>query len=125
MKTKTYFYIAAPNGLDIENFCNVLNIPFDKIKSNYSEKLGYSFKLGYNENFNVDLNEMVRATLKPLFGKEELLVELKEKYGLEYFLSRVVYFTVNGVNPIISLDNDIIAFMHLTGAVDDLDYYIE
>ena len=36
----------------------------------------------------------------------------------------MVYLTPEGVMPILSLERDIVEFLYLTEAIDDLDYYI-
>ena len=83
-------------------------------------------EIGRNEIYNVDINEMVRYTLKDLFGKEEILLELKEQYNLKYYLERVpqLHADTTNVNPILSLAPDIVEFLYKTQTIDDLDYYI-
>ena len=69
---------------------------------------------------------MLRKTLKDLFGKEKVLVELKQQYNFEYFLARVpeIYSESDEPNQILSLEPDIIKFLCETETIDDLDYYI-
>ena len=69
---------------------------------------------------------MVRQTLKNLFGKEDVLLELKEKYNLQYSLERVPTINTRSQEPMpkLSLDNDVIEFLCKIGAKDDLDYFI-
>ena len=69
---------------------------------------------------------MVRVTLKDLFGKEEILLSLKEKYALEYYLERVPTLESDSERPnqCLSLDFDIIEFLYKTRTRDDLDYYV-
>ncbi|MBR2984551.1 MAG: hypothetical protein IKC60_03500 [Clostridia bacterium] len=83
--------------------------------------------MGRNEVYNVDLNVMVRETLKDLFEKEKILLELKRKYHLTYYLERVIHIyadTENNINPILSLAPDIVAFLYKSDTEDDLDYYV-
>ena len=49
--------------------------------------------------------------------------EYRNKYGLEYYLVRVVELNDNN-KPILSLDDDIIEFLFKVSAKDDLDYYL-
>ena len=67
---------------------------------------------------------MIRETLKDLIGEEDILLELKNKYNLEYYLERVPLL-LNDDNYIkLSLDMDIIEFMYKTKTIDDLDYHL-
>lgn len=69
---------------------------------------------------------MIRKTLKELFGKEDILLELKARYELEYFLERVPLISLDNDKqfPNLSLDEDIVEFMYKTRTIDDLDYFI-
>lgn len=80
--------------------------------------------LGMNEEFDININAMIRSSLGFLFPKWETLVALKEKYHLLYYLERVVYLSSTEVNPILSLDEDIIDFLSKAKIEDDLDYYV-
>lgn len=86
----------------------------------------HSFEMGRNDEYSVYVSDMIRVTLKDLFGKEKQIVELKEKYKLTTVLSIVPYIDSNSDLPkqCLSLDNDIIEFLHNTGTKMDLDYYI-
>ena len=67
---------------------------------------------------------MLRETLKDLIGKEEILLELKNKYNLEYYLERVPLLINDASYFKLSLDDDIIEFMYKTKTKDDLDYHL-
>jgi hypothetical protein len=86
----------------------------------------YEFIVEDNDKYNVDINEMIRATIKPFVGREEEVKTLKEKYGLEILLTIVpeIYADNEEVRPLLSLDDDIIAFLYNTNISHDLDYYI-
>ena len=80
--------------------------------------------IGYHYDYKEDVNEMVRYSLKDLFGKEEILLKLKNKYNLTYKLERVpTLFKKRRIN--ISLSPDIIEFLYKTQTIDDLDYFID
>ena len=68
----------------------------------------------------------MRESLKDLFGKEQILAELRKKYCLEYYLERVPTMVAYSdmPNQLLSLDDDIIAFMYKTGTHDDFDYFL-
>jgi hypothetical protein len=110
-------------NFDMKDFCDKLGLNYE-----YQKEYGTdcSMEIGRNEVFKINLNEMLRYTLKDLFGKEEILLELKKKYNLEYYLERVpeLHSDTTRVNPVLSLDDDIIEFMYKTKTKDDLDYFI-
>ena len=117
----TYFRVLYDEKFDMIDFCKCLGIDYEYYK-NFGTDV--SMEIGRNEIYDVDINKMVRITLKDLFGKEDVLVMLKEKYNLEYYLERVLGIYCDGVHPILSLDADIIEFLYKSKTIDDLDYYI-
>lgn len=80
----------------------------------------------YNDVYNVDLNEMLRVSLKPLMNKVELLKTIRAELGVEYYVVLVPRIDLDSDDPtpVLSLDNDIMEFMCKIGAKHDLDYYI-
>ena len=116
-----YFRVLYDEKFDMIDFCKCLGIDYEYYK-NYGTDV--SMEIGRNEIYDVDINKMVRITLKDLFGKEDVLVMLKEKYNLEYYLERVLGIYCDSVHPILSLDADIIEFLYKSKTIDDLDYYI-
>ena len=119
----TYFFVEHDGKLDKKEFCKILNLDENKIEHFSTDN---TIEIGRNEIYDVDVNKMVRVTLKDLFGKEEKLLYLKEKYNLYYALERVPSIVADTTepHPILSLDSDIVEFLAKTGTVDDLDYYI-
>ena len=120
----TYFLVKFhPHNFDLRVFCNRLGL-------DYNETLRFStpgtIEIGRNEMYENDINIMVRETLKNLFGKEDILLELKARYELEYVLERVprIHLNSKGDFPNLSLDEDIVEFMYKTRTIDDLDYLI-
>ena len=85
----------------------------------------HHFVIGYNENYNIDVNEMIRVTLKDLFGKEDKINELCKNFGVTVVLEIVPYIITESDVPsqILSLDRDIIEFLYQSGVEMDLDYY--
>lgn len=120
----TYFRVLFDKDFDLEDFCQQLGLDFEVLKDFCEEDW---LEVGRNEVYNVDLNVMVRETLKDLFEKEKILLELKRKYHLTYYLERVIHIyadTENNINPILSLAPDIVAFLYKSDTEDDLDYYV-
>ena len=120
----TYFRVLFDERFDLEDFCQQLGLDFEVLKDFCEEDW---LEVGRNEVYNVDLNVMVRETLKDLFEKEKILLELKRKYHLTYYLERVIHIyadTENNINPILSLAPEIVAFLYKSDTEDDLDYYV-
>lgn len=86
----------------------------------------HCFIIGYNEMYNVNVNEMLRITLKDLFGKEDKIKELCKKFGVTVMLEIVPYIVGDSEEPcqILSLERDIIEFLYDSGAEMDIDYYV-
>ena len=120
----TYFYVdtTQSNNFDSASFVSALGV--DK---NYAVlRDNGCMRMGQNECYNVDINVMVRQTLAPIWDKQKLLAELKRQYSLTYYLVRVahVYANCASPKPLLSLDADVVEFLHQTGTLDDLDYYV-
>ena len=118
----TYFAVYFKDEFDLGDFCEKLGLDEAQIRPLIKKN---KIEIGKNENYNVDINEMLRETLKDLFGKEDVLFQLKEDYQLEYYLVRVPLLSADAINPILCLDRDLIEFLYLTTAEDELDYYVE
>ena len=90
----------------------------------YKEKYAYHTKV--NTHYDVDVNNMLRITLAPFFGKEHDLKRISERFGIDFVLEIVAELEPNSPQPtpILSLDKDIIAFLHLSSTTHDLDLYI-
>ena len=120
----TYFYveIGSPE-FDLADFCERLGLDYEMTERFSTED---SMDLGRCEEFDPDINVSVRKTLDCFFGKEDILVELSEKYSLKYYLERVPIASSEEGYPYQrwSLDDDIIEFMYKTKTHDDLDYHI-
>ena len=120
----TYFLVEYDEStFDMRDFCTQLSLDFNEIERFSAD--GY-MEIGRNEFFDLDVNVMLRRTLKDLLGKEAILLDLKEKYALKYTLERVplLQATENAPYQRLSLDEDILRFMYLCKVKDDLDYHI-
>lgn len=118
----TYFLVKFDsNNFDMLEFSKVLDLDYQIL-----ERFGTNstIEIGRNEFYNDDINVMVRTSLKDLFGKEDKLLYLKNKYKLEYVLERVPLILDNQNMPKLSLDDDIIEFLYKTKTKDDLDYFL-
>lgn len=86
----------------------------------------HRFVLGYNEQYDVDVNRMLRVTLRGLLGKEAEIRALQEKFGVTTMLEIVPYIVKACKAPtqILAPDKDIVAFLHTSDTEIDIDYYI-
>ena len=118
-KCRTYFCVKGE--FDVDEFLQETELKADKIvrkgdineKSKLVSKLD-EIKIGFNESYNVDINVMVRETLKDLVSKSERLVEFKNGGNLEYYLVLVPEIASSGKEPkqILSLESDILEFLY-------------
>lgn len=86
----------------------------------------HHFIIGYNDNYDVDVNNMIRVTLNALLGKEEKLKQMKERFSVHIILEIVPYIIYRSreSNQILSLEKDIISFLYETNVEMDIDYYV-
>ena len=121
-KCLTYFYIHSDKSIDSKEIIKLLELNENSI----SKVTEQSIEIGRCSSYDVNINNMIRYTIKELLGKEELLLELKEKYNLEYYLSKVVDLDddCDEPTPILGLEADVIEFLYKTKTIDDLDYYL-
>ena len=120
----TYLLVEYDEStFDMQDFCTQLSLDFTQTQRFSAD--GY-LELGRNEFYDIDVNVMLRQTLKDILGKEDVLRALKEKYHLSFTLERVPFLEANERIPLqkLSLDKDIIRFMYLCDVADDLDYHI-
>ncbi len=86
----------------------------------------HHFIIGYNDIYNEDVNEMLRITLKDLFGKEEKIKELQSEFGVSTSLEIVPTIAAGATQKQnLSLDRDITEFLYFSDTAMDLDYYLE
>lgn len=121
-KCLTYFLIYSKRMIDMRIIVEALGLNEDVI----SKMTEQSLEIGRCDKYDVNINNMIRTTIKSLVGKEDILLALKEKYNLEFYLSKVVMLDVksNIPNPILSLEGDVIEFLYKTNTIDDIDYYL-
>ena len=121
-KCLTYFLIYSKRMINMDLIVKELGLSEDVI----SKMTEQSLEIGRCEEYDVNINNMVRTSIKPLVGKESILLSLKEKYNLEFYLSKVVLLDTksNIPNPILSLEGDVIEFLYKTNTIDDIDYYL-
>lgn len=86
----------------------------------------HHFEVGRNECYDIDVNRMLRVTLKGLFQNARALKQLAEKYHLSLFLTVVPTLVAGSEEPsqYLSLERDIVEFLYFSGAKLDFDYYV-
>lgn len=75
---------------------------------------------GINNENDAELAERLTATVSELISKEELLYTLREKFGLRYHIS------LGGapVNQLYVFPHILSRFIHVSGAIHDIDFYV-
>ena len=84
------------------------------------------FEYGKNSEYNVDVNVMLRQTLSGLFGKEEQLKAVRDRFCIDPVLQVFTVIAKGSEEPnqYLSLERDIIEFLHKAGVRLQLDYCI-
>lgn len=84
------------------------------------------YEIEENEVYDVDINNMIRKTVRAFVGREDEVKQLLKKLGAQLYLEVVPYIYADSESPrpILSPDADIIAFLYKSGIRFDLDYYI-
>jgi len=85
----------------------------------------HHFVIGYNDAYHADVNEMLRITLKGLFGKEDKIKEMQTRFGVTTSLEIVPTIVSDAEQrQNLSLDPDITDFLYSSATAMDLDYYV-
>ena len=119
----TSFSVSLPITL-MENFIQELGIVDFEKKTSRALCDEVTLKIGKNKVYGVDVGSMVIKTLTPLFGKEELLKELKDKYNLHYYIEIVPSLYSNNITPAFFFNSKIIEFCYKTQTEIDIDLYL-
>lgn len=87
---------------------------------------GEDLETDVNNEYDADVNNMIRKTAGRYYGKEDSLKKMLERTGAGLYLVIVVRIAKDGEEPypVLSLDDDVIGFLYKSGAKEDLDYYI-
>lgn len=88
-------------------------------------RLGHSYLLGYCDEYDVDVNVMIRKTLSVLEGKEEALARIMNA-GCDVCLGIVPHISAHSEDPapLLTPEQDIIEFLAKHKIRIDLDYDI-
>lgn len=130
-KCRTYFRIIG--DIEVSELLSTLNVKADKIINKgdvhpKSKKVWEynDVKIGFNDIYSIDINEMIRETLKNLIPQTEMLSKLKKEYSLQYYLVLVpeIYSDSEEPKQYLSLERDVIEFLYLTETEIDMDYYV-
>jgi len=85
------------------------------------EKSFWWIETEYNES--LDINDEVLKLMEKLYGKEEILKDLKNKHNLKYTIC-VVINVENNQTPAIYLTEEVINLFSLIGIYFEIDLYI-
>lgn len=95
----------------------------DIIAKNGKER-GYTcwaYSTGYEESY--DINTQLKKIYETFFNKRNELIELKEKYNLNFSID-IVIKVEKGEVPAMHLDKELIEFAYFIDATYDFDMYI-
>lgn len=86
----------------------------------------YGYEIARNEEYDVDINNMVRKTIRNFVGKEKEIRQMLERFGAEMYLEIVpeIRADCDEPKPILSPDDDVIEFAYKSGVKLDIDYYV-
>lgn len=129
-KTKLKLYEEKLSDPDLpqEEFIRILDdedmFDREKIKSAVEEvsdrfdEFANWLRFGLNPEYDPDVNVMLRQTLKDLFGKEDRLREIQEKYFVSMRLEIYTTFITDSKEPKqnLKIDSDIRNFLKKAGA---------
>lgn len=81
------------------------------------KRISDCFKCGVNDDYDADVNVMLRKTLKNLLGKEAMFKEIRERFCVSMTLEIFAVIAESSEEPKqrLSLDSDIKAFLDLSG----------
>ena len=116
-----YTYFAVSGDIPADILLSALSLSEGRVKIKRGK-----IEIGRCNTYSVNLNDMYRETLAPLFGKERILADLRDRYALSYYLVAVpeILRDAEAPRPILSLEPDIVEFLYRSGTEHDLDYYI-
>lgn len=128
---KCYTYFSIYGKFIVEELCELLSVePVDFWQGGDASPDGKIYDESYIscnicEKYNVYTTKQMEETIKPFANKIDLLVELKEKYNLKYYLVVVPYLHVGEVAPAIAPNAKVVEFCYKTGTEFDFDLYVE
>jgi hypothetical protein len=122
---KTYLYVVGKEDKIEKGIFDDVEGEIKKYTADYIRK-NDCIEIGENTLYNVDVNVMIRQTIKDFAFKCKEIKELINKFNLEIYLEIVPQIVADSQKPrqILSLDDDIIAFLYNSSIKLDLDYYI-
>jgi hypothetical protein len=121
----TYLRVVCKDKQVDEATFDEVERQFKKYTTNYTRKRN-TLKICENTQYDVDVNVMIRKTIKDFVDKCEELKALADKFDLNIYLEIVPEIVADSYQPnqILSLDDDIIAFLYKSSTKLDLDYYV-
>ncbi len=130
-KNKCYTYFSIHGNYNVKELCRLLDIQTldfwqagEKTSDGIIRDESY-LSCNKCEIYNVFTSKQMEKTIEPFRNKIDLLVELKKKYDLKYYLVIVPYLYAGEVSPALAPNADIVDFCYKTGTDIDIDLYIE
>lgn len=121
-------------NLSEEEFSRLIDEHFDSFKLDDAlgevadgfENHWQWFIYGHNEDYDVDVNVMLRKTLEGLFGKEEAIKAVRDRFCIDMTLEIFAVLAKDSEEPTpyLSPERDIIEFLHKSGVRLRLGYCV-
>ena len=130
-RNSCYTYFQISGDFDPKEVAEILGLKPDRwrkvgdlLPSGRRSKTAY-LEYGRCEKYDVEVENMMRATIAPLLDKVALLSEIREKYKVEFWLSVVPTVHVGESSPTLAPPLDVIDFCHATRTEIDIDLYVK
>lgn len=125
-----YCYFAVKGVFDPEEITQLLNVQptqswaiGDDRKNKIDQHTFALWETGKTIIKYPELEIQCVKAIRELIGKENLLLELKQKHDVSFTLE-IVPSIVNGKKPNIELGKEVIKFCYLTDTYIDIDMYV-
>ena len=124
----TYFHISG--NFDPEKVTELLSLAPDRIRK-IGDRLPSGkrtrcaiWEFGRCEEYDAEVENMMRKTVAPLLGKTDILNKIREENDVEFWLSIVPTVYPANPSPALAPPLDIIDFCHATRTEIDIDLYV-
>ena len=125
---RTYFNIIG--NFDPDIITEILNLKpcnafrIGDMRPNGSKYTFSKWSFGCCDVYNEYVDNQMMATLSPLFGKIDLLNEIRQQFDVSFSLQIVPTVYAENTPPCLSPSMEVIDFCHMTRTEIDIDLYV-
>lgn len=129
-KNECYTYFSIHGDFKVDELCKSLEVePIDSWESDDEMPNGETYDEAYiscnrSGDYDVFTSRQMEKTIAPFENKIDLLIELKKKYNLKYYLEIVPELHIGEVAPALAPSAKVIEFCYKTGTELDVDLYV-